>query len=66
MKISTAELVAVSVTLDDDGKLAYEVEINPLVITHPADRVAELLYGAAEHVRAFADEAARAEEPSDG
>ena len=54
-----------NVRLTDEGKLAYEVELNPLVITHPADRVAELLYGASNIVREFADEAAQAEEPSD-
>ncbi|MDE0389431.1 MAG: hypothetical protein OXI75_12095 [Rhodospirillales bacterium] len=66
MVIEKAELLVVNVSLSDEGRLAYELEVNPLVITHPADRVAEMLYSAANTVRAFADEAARTEEPNEG
>ena len=66
MVMEKAELLVVNVRLDDEGRVHHEVELNPLLIVMPADRIAELLYGAANTVRAFADEAARTEEPNEG
>ena len=61
--IDQAELLVVNVVVDEEGNEGLAVEINPLLVFMGHERCAALLYAAADKVRAFADEAARAEEP---